>query len=164
MHIINFNFSLLHILLAFIINFPSIHHARKRQPPSKSKAITFLKYLRQTMASENATKTVNGNYGNHQSYGNTEQSVPSQPSISSTAGTTATGNFGEDATSVSNAGNSSTTGASDSGPGVPKDEVGWYFVEQYYTTLSKTPEKLHVRKPVAPAEKIRRPAFLIGLD
>ena len=25
-----------------------------------------------------------------------------------------------------------------------KDEVGWYFVEQYYTTLSKTPEKLHV--------------------
>lgn len=27
----------------------------------------------------------------------------------------------------------------------PKDEVGWYFVEQYYTTLSKNPEKLHVR-------------------
>lgn len=26
-----------------------------------------------------------------------------------------------------------------------KDEVGWYFVEQYYTTLSKSPEKLHVR-------------------
>lgn len=25
-----------------------------------------------------------------------------------------------------------------------KDEVGWYFVEQYYTTLSKSPEKLHV--------------------
>ncbi|CRK30273.1 hypothetical protein BN1708_000808 [Verticillium longisporum] len=25
-----------------------------------------------------------------------------------------------------------------------KDEVGWYFVEQYYTTLSKTPEKLHL--------------------
>ncbi|KAK7414912.1 hypothetical protein QQX98_006333, partial [Neonectria punicea] len=24
-----------------------------------------------------------------------------------------------------------------------KDEVGWYFVEQYYTTLSKSPEKLH---------------------
>ncbi|MCJ1462189.1 hypothetical protein MMC07_000789 [Pseudocyphellaria aurata] len=96
------------------------------------------------MASENATKTVNGNYGNHQSYGNMEQSVPSQPSISSPAGPAATGNFGEDATSVSNAGNSSTTGASDSNPGVPKDEVGWYFVEQYYTTLSKTPEKLHL--------------------
>jgi hypothetical protein len=26
-----------------------------------------------------------------------------------------------------------------------KDEIGWYFVEQYYTTLSKAPEKLHVR-------------------
>jgi len=26
-----------------------------------------------------------------------------------------------------------------------KDEVAWYFVEQYYTTLSKSPEKLHVR-------------------
>lgn len=28
-----------------------------------------------------------------------------------------------------------------------KDEVGWYFVEQYYTTLSKSPEKLHVSLP-----------------
>jgi len=27
---------------------------------------------------------------------------------------------------------------------LPKDEVGWYFVEQYYTTMSKSPEKLHV--------------------
>ncbi|KAH0612914.1 uncharacterized protein H6S33_009294 [Morchella sextelata] len=27
---------------------------------------------------------------------------------------------------------------------VPKDEVGWYFVEQYYTTLNKTPERLHL--------------------
>lgn len=25
-----------------------------------------------------------------------------------------------------------------------KDEVGWYFVEQYYTTLGKSPEKIHV--------------------
>lgn len=27
---------------------------------------------------------------------------------------------------------------------VPKDEVGWYFVEQYYTTLNKTPERVHL--------------------
>ncbi|OSS46255.1 hypothetical protein B5807_07982 [Epicoccum nigrum] len=27
---------------------------------------------------------------------------------------------------------------------IPKDEVGWYFVEQYYTTLSKSPERLHL--------------------
>ncbi|KAK5654098.1 hypothetical protein OQA88_7529 [Cercophora sp. LCS_1] len=25
-----------------------------------------------------------------------------------------------------------------------KDEVGWYFVEQYYTTLGKSPEKIHL--------------------
>jgi hypothetical protein len=36
---------------------------------------------------------------------------------------------------------SSTSGANHD---LPKDEVGWYFVEQYYTTLSKSPEKLHV--------------------
>ncbi len=38
---------------------------------------------------------------------------------------------------------SSSTGNGDSN-GVSKDEVGWYFVEQYYTTLSKNPERLHV--------------------
>lgn len=25
-----------------------------------------------------------------------------------------------------------------------KDEVGWFFVEQYYTTLSRDPKKLHL--------------------
>ncbi len=32
------------------------------------------------------------------------------------------------------------------GKDLGKDEVGWYFVEQYYTTLSKSPEKLHVSR------------------
>ena len=27
---------------------------------------------------------------------------------------------------------------------IPKDEVAWYFVEQYYTTLSKSPDRLYV--------------------
>lgn len=36
--------------------------------------------------------------------------------------------------------NSGAAGSQD----LSKDEVGWYFVEQYYTTLSKNPEKLHV--------------------
>ena len=36
---------------------------------------------------------------------------------------------------------------------IPKDEVGWYFVEQYYTTLSKSPERLYVSPPM------RRPAY-----
>lgn len=34
--------------------------------------------------------------------------------------------------------------SSNAQPEIPKDEVGWYFVEQYYTTLSRTPEKLYV--------------------
>jgi hypothetical protein len=37
------------------------------------------------------------------------------------------------------------TNRSSSSSNLSKDEVGWYFVEQYYTTLSKSPEKLHVR-------------------
>ena len=44
-----------------------------------------------------------------------------------------------------------TSGPTDAGAGgatgngdLSRDEVGWYFVEQYYTTLSKSPEKLHV--------------------
>ena len=93
------------------------------------------------MASETATKTVNGNYGSHQSYGPPEQSLSSQGS----AGASAPGASGEDASNVTNTGSSSTTGTSEGNASVPKDEVGWYFVEQYYTTLSKTPEKLHVR-------------------
>ncbi|KAH8889311.1 hypothetical protein GQ53DRAFT_825621 [Thozetella sp. PMI_491] len=38
----------------------------------------------------------------------------------------------------------STSAAGASTNNLPKDEVGWYFVEQYYTTLSKSPEKLHL--------------------
>jgi hypothetical protein len=34
--------------------------------------------------------------------------------------------------------------AASSSNNLRKDEVGWYFVEQYYTTLSKNQEKLHV--------------------
>jgi hypothetical protein len=34
--------------------------------------------------------------------------------------------------------------ASDSKSDVSKEEVGWYFVERYYNTLSKSPDKLHL--------------------
>lgn len=40
-----------------------------------------------------------------------------------------------------------TSGAANSNASsndLPKEEVAWYFVEQYYTTLSKASEKLHV--------------------
>ncbi|PQE18149.1 hypothetical protein CJF30_00009319 [Rutstroemia sp. NJR-2017a BBW] len=39
---------------------------------------------------------------------------------------------------------SATSGAGAASGDLSKDEVGWYFVEQYYTTLSKSPEKLHL--------------------
>ncbi|KAG5987190.1 hypothetical protein E4U43_005190 [Claviceps pusilla] len=44
-------------------------------------------------------------------------------------------------------GEQATYAGADSGAtnsNLSKDEVGWYFVEQYYTTLSKSPEKLHL--------------------
>lgn len=42
----------------------------------------------------------------------------------------------------SDAPSTSNAAGADSTPS--KDEVGWYFVQQYYTTLSKNPDKLHV--------------------
>lgn len=57
---------------------------------------------------------------------------------------------------------------------IPKDEVGWFFVEQYYTTLSRSPEKLHLfysrhskfvsgleaqKVTVAVGQKVRHPIF-----
>ncbi|RHZ68162.1 hypothetical protein CDV55_103151 [Aspergillus turcosus] len=52
-------------------------------------------------------------------------------------------------TSVSNfqpAQSSTPTNAppNDQKNGISKDEVGWYFVEQYYTNMSRSPEKLHL--------------------
>ncbi|EAQ91255.1 hypothetical protein CHGG_03190 [Chaetomium globosum CBS 148.51] len=37
-----------------------------------------------------------------------------------------------------------STGTEGTTNNLPKDEVGWYFVEQYYTTMSKSPERLHL--------------------
>ncbi|KAG6004295.1 hypothetical protein E4U21_001192 [Claviceps maximensis] len=44
-------------------------------------------------------------------------------------------------------GEQATYGGADSSSAnsnLSKDQVGWFFVEQYYTTLSKSPEKLHL--------------------
>lgn len=38
---------------------------------------------------------------------------------------------------------------------MPKDEVGWYFVEQYYTTLSLNPNRLHVSFEQMPSSLFR---------
>ena len=63
----------------------------------------------------------NGNFSQQDQYKNPAEQYPTTSGATDTA-----------------AGNSS--GNSD----LSKDEIGWYFVEQYYTTLSKSPEKLHV--------------------
>lgn len=95
------------------------------------------------MASESINKPINGNYGSQQPYSVPEQPFSSQES-NGTASVSTTGAFSEENGSAPNAVNSSNTGASEGNSNVSKDEVGWYFVEQYYTTLSKHPERLHV--------------------
>lgn len=91
------------------------------------------------MATEN--KTVNGNYGAHQTYGHAESYMPSQGSNASTGSATA-GAPADEGYNVRAGTPAEATGASKP---PSKDEVGWYFVESYYTTLSKNPETLHVR-------------------
>jgi hypothetical protein len=56
---------------------------------------------------------------------------------SASSANSATGYGGSQQQEGGQAGNASTSE-------IPKDEVGWYFVEQYYTTLSKSPDKLYV--------------------
>jgi hypothetical protein len=93
------------------------------------------------MATESSTDPVNGNYGAQQSYQPTESFNAVAPAANGANG----GHVGPAANGHEN------SGAAESKSGVPKDEVGWYFVEQYYTTLSRNPEKLHVcRKISAP--------------
>ncbi|KAK4692201.1 hypothetical protein P7C71_g4954, partial [Lecanoromycetidae sp. Uapishka_2] len=100
------------------------------------------------MAAEN--KTVNGNYGVHQSYGQAESYVPSQGSAVSSNAATAV------VPTEEGPGARAVTPAEGTGASKPpsKDEVGWYFVESYYTTLSKNPETLH-----AIGEKIKELDF-----
>lgn len=78
------------------------------------------------MATEGA---INGNYTPHQGYGAIDQNH---------SGYTNTSSYNNTASSTSATGNAGST------HDIPKDEVGWYFVEQYYTTLSRSPEKLYV--------------------
>ena len=90
------------------------------------------------MATDAAAMPVNGNYSSHQSFGAADASSAPQAS----AGASVNGATGSQVSSTP-AGNG-TSGTAEGNGGVPKDEVGWYFVEQYYTTLSRSPEKLHV--------------------
>ncbi|KAL8972158.1 MAG: hypothetical protein Q9183_000697 [Haloplaca sp. 2 TL-2023] len=94
------------------------------------------------MASDMANKSVNGTYGSQTQYDLRDQQLPSRglhtPQATQQSGAAdAEGNI----QNVSAGASATSTDASSS---LPKDEVGWYFVEQYYTTMSKNPEKLHL--------------------
>ena len=93
------------------------------------------------------SKTVNGNYGAQYPYGQPESFVPPQ-SLNASNGNTPAGISGEDGVTTSAASSSEPTGAGEASKAPSKDEVGWYFVESYYTTLSKNPETLYVRIPI----------------
>ena len=90
------------------------------------------------------SKTVNGNYGAQYPYGQPESFIPPQ-SLNASNGNTPAGISGEDGVTTSAASSSEPTGAGEASKAPSKDEVGWYFVESYYTTLSKNPETLYVR-------------------
>ena len=79
---------------------------------------------------------MNGTYANSQ-FQNHAVSDQSRNMHSATASTQEYSN----STAMANVTNSSTESPHNE---IPPDEVGWYFVEQYYTTMSKSPEKLYV--------------------
>lgn len=115
------------------------------------------------MAAE-VTGLPNGNYGMQQSYGGGDQNSFGYASNNQNSQPPAT---------TSNAPPSSSTPSNASAnpqqppqPDIPKDEVGWYFVEQYYTTLSRTPEKLYLfynkRSQFVSGEETDKVAVCVG--
>lgn len=96
------------------------------------------------MAADTQPKAVNGNYGSHQLYDQAESFQTSQSSNASN-GTAVVLPLPDEALVASAATPSESTGATDGSKSPSKDEVGWYFVESYYTTMSKNPDTLYVR-------------------
>lgn len=80
----------------------------------------------------------NGNHGTHNSYdmssynGNHQQSHHQQYQQS------------QQQSYANNTSTNASTKSNESSAPVNKDEVGWYFVEQYYKHLSGGPDKLYV--------------------
>ncbi len=100
------------------------------------------------MATQQAALPVNGNYAPeaYQTPNAEEHQNAHNHANSSSSSGPAPNTFGSQNADVpANAGQS--TGGGNHAE-VPKDEVGWYFVEQYYTNLSRCPDKLHVSGPL----------------
>lgn len=105
----------------------------------------------------------NGNYSVHQSYGGGDQNGFSYASNNQNTQPPASTNAPPTSSTPSNAAASSQQTPQ---PDIPKDEVGWYFVEQYYTTLSRTPEKLYLfynkRSQFVSGEETDKVAVCVG--
>ncbi|KAH0537395.1 hypothetical protein FGG08_005794 [Glutinoglossum americanum] len=97
------------------------------------------------MATEQPAIPTNGNYAPQPSqyHGTGEPHLSSHAPSHSAATAPHPGSFGSQGANVPAPG---TTGSSGSGGQleVTKDEVGWFFVEQYYTNLSRSPDRLHL--------------------
>ncbi|KAK5136238.1 hypothetical protein LTR08_003845 [Meristemomyces frigidus] len=93
------------------------------------------------MAAELSAMPVVNGYAPHQSYGSVDQQHQQNGNAYSQNGVTSHSVYSQAPPATS-----STPAATSSSqtPEVAKDEVGWYFVEQYYTTLSRSPEKLYL--------------------
>lgn len=81
------------------------------------------------MATEAGIAPVNGTYAHQNAYGSAEHSFGHQASTS---------------TSTTGYGAAPVSGSGPTQNEISKEEVAWYFVESYYTTMSRTSEKLHV--------------------
>ena len=90
------------------------------------------------MAAEN--KNVNGYNGAHHTYTPGERTQ----GLNAQSGSTPVGSLDEEAATARAATPSEPSAVNEGTKPPSKDEVGWYFVESYYTTLSKNPETLYV--------------------
>lgn len=98
------------------------------------------------MANEVGNATTNG-YSHNNPYATNEQNFGShQVNNGSSAGYANTPSA-----------NTTQSGSGD----ISKEEVAWYFVEQYYTTMSRNPEKLYVRSLVSQRISHANPSLAI---
>ena len=101
------------------------------------------------MATEHAPMPVNGHYDPHGGHyaGGVESHLSSQSQHNATSTSVpAPDSFGSQNANVSSSASQATADNSKHTE-IPKDQVGWHFVEQYYLNLSRSPSKLHVRTP-----------------
>lgn len=79
----------------------------------------------------------NGNYAPHAAYGGINQN---EFAYTTNHAVSSQNSAPPQSSTPSNAASSQQPAQAD----ISKDEVGWYFVEQYYTTLSRSPERLYL--------------------